>query len=97
MAENTGYSKMPMNTFKNIPKPDANAQHIVGCVKEGGRVTGYKLSDGRILSKEEGIALARQGGIKGVGIATRKGNEYLRSLPDESEGNNLDNLPSITH
>ena len=34
--------------------------------------------------------------LKCVAVATRKGNEYLRSLPDENENNNLGNLPSIT-
>ena len=48
------------------------------------------------MSKEEGVELAKQGGIQGVGVAVRNGTEYLKSLPDESEGNNLDNLPSVT-
>ena len=65
-------------------------------MKEKGKVAGYKLSDGRILSKEEGVALARQGGIQGVGIATNQGTEYLKSLPDGNENNNLGNLPSIS-
>ena len=37
------------------------------------------------------------GEIAGVAVATNKGNDYLRSLPDESEQNNLGNLPSITN
>ena len=49
------------------------------------------------MSKEEGVELAKQGGIQGVGVATRKGTEYLKSLPDDREDNNLDNLPSVTH
>ncbi len=39
--------------------------------------------------------LARQGEIKGVGVASRNGNEYLKSLPDGTENNNLSNLPSV--
>jgi hypothetical protein len=80
----------------DIPKPNADAQRITALVKESGRTTGYQLADGRVISKEEGVRLARQGGIEGVGIATRKGNEYLKSLPDDKEGNNLGNLPSIS-
>jgi len=83
-------------TLKHIPEPKADAQQITALVKEGGRITGYQLSDGRVLGKEEGIQLARQGGIRGVGIAARNGTEYLKSLPDGSEANNLGNLPSIT-
>ena len=82
--------------LKEIPEPKADAQQITALVKEGGRITGYQLSDGRVLGKEEGIQLAREGGIRGVGIATRNGSAYLKSLPDGSEANNLGNLPSIT-
>lgn len=87
---------IPMNTLSQIPAASPGAAHITALVKESGRVTGYQLSDGRILSKADAISLARQGGIQGVGIATRSGNEYLKSLPDGDQGNNLGNLPSIT-
>ena len=43
-----------------------------------------------------GLALAKQGGIYGVAIASRNGSEYLRSLPDGSDSNNLGDLPSIS-
>ena len=89
-------NSLPMNALSEIPTPNANAGHITGLVKEAGRVTGYQLSDGSLLEKSEAVALAKQGGITGVGIAHRNGNEYLKSLPDESESNNLGNLPSIT-
>lgn len=89
-------SKLPMMALQDIPTPNADAQPIVALVKEGGRVTGYKLADGRILSKEQGVDLARHGGIQGVGIAVRNGSEYLKSLPDGSENNNLSSLPSVT-
>ncbi len=93
---NPDLSKLPMMALQDIPKPKADAKRITALVKDGGRTAGYQLSDGRVLSKEEGIRLAREGGIAGVGIATRKGNEYLKSLPDDKEGNNLGNLPSIS-
>ena len=89
-------SSLPMMAMKDIPQPHADAKQITALVKEDGRVVGYQLSDGRVLNKEEGVQLAKQGGIKGVGIAERSGNEYLKSLPDENEENNLGNLPSIT-
>jgi hypothetical protein len=93
---NPDLSKLPMMAMQDIPKPNANAKRITALVKDGGRISGYQLSDGSILSKEEGIRLARQGGIAGVGIATRKGRGYLKSLPDDNESNNLGNLPSIS-
>ena len=95
MDNTQNFQSLPMNTLQDIPNPGADARQIVALVKESGKVSGYKLSDGRILSKEEGVALARQGGILGVGIATNKGTEYLKSLPDGSESNNLGNLPTV--
>lgn len=89
-------SVLPLNTLEQIPAPNADSKEIVALVKSGGRTVGYKLSDGSIVDKSEGIQLAKQGGIRGVGIALNKGNEYLKSLPDVNESNNLDNLPSIT-
>ena len=85
-----------MKALSEIPTPHADAQHITSLVKDGGRVTGYQLSDGSILEKHEAVALAKQGGITGVGVSTNNGNEYLKSLPDDTENNNLSNLPSIT-
>lgn len=90
------YASLPLNTFKEIPTPNANARRITALTKNNGRISGYQLADGMILSKEEAIQLAKQGGIQGVGIATRKGNEYLKSLPDGTENNNLGNLPTIS-
>ncbi|MDF2803398.1 MAG: hypothetical protein K0S61_3301 [Anaerocolumna sp.] len=93
---NLGMSKLPMMALADIPVPNQDAKEIVALVKTSGKVTGYQLSDGRVLDKEDGINLARQGGILGVGIASRKGSEYLKSLPDGTENNNLGNLPAIS-
>lgn len=87
---------LAMNTLDDIPTPKNNAKEIVGLVKSSGRITGYQLSDGSTVSKQEGVALAKDGEIKGVGIAHRKDTEYLKSLPDGTENNNLNNLPSIS-
>ena len=84
------------NALDDIPNPTSDAKDIVALVKDSGHVSGYKLSDGSIVNKEEGIQLAKAGGIKGVGIAHRRDTEYLKSLPDKDESNNLSNLPSIS-
>lgn len=88
-------SDLPMMAMKEIPQANSDAQEIVAVTKENGRVSGYKLSNGQFLSKQEGVNLARQGGIQGVGISSRNGNEYLKSLPDNTENNNLSNLPVV--
>lgn len=79
-----------------VPTPKADAKEIVGLVKSSGRISGYQLSDGSTVSKEEGVSMAKAGEIQGVGVAHRKDNEYLKSLPDGSENNNLGNLPSVS-
>ena len=80
----------------DVPSPKPDAKEIVGLVKTSGRITGYQLSDGSTVSKEEGVAMAKAGDIQGVGVAHRKDSEYLKSLPDGSENNNLGNLPSVS-
>ena len=79
-----------------VPTPKSDAKEIVGLVKESGRISGYQLSDGTTVSKEEGVAMAKAGEIQGVGVAHRKDTEYLKSLPDGTENNNLGNLPSVS-
>lgn len=89
-------AKLAYAALDEVPQAKADAKEVVGLVKSGGRVTGYQLSDGTNVSKEEGVAMAKAGEIQGVGISHRKDSEYLKSLPDGSEGNNLGNLPSIS-
>ena len=89
-------SSLPLMAMSEIPTPQNNARHITGLVRDGGRITGYQLSDGQVVDKDEGIEMARKGLLAGVGIAVNRGNEYLKSLPDQTEENNLGNLPAIT-
>lgn len=96
MDKNNKNAHLPMLAMKEVPIPNSNAEDIIALIKKSGRVKGYKLSGGRVISKEEGVVLAKQGGIKGVGIAERNGYEYLKSIPDGKENNNLGNLPSIS-
>lgn len=86
---------LPKNINKEIPTPKADANTITKLVKHSGEVVGYELSNGQQVSKEEGIFLAKHGDIAGVAVAQRKGEEYLRTLPDGKEGNNLSSLPTV--
>ena len=88
--------ELAKQTLDQIPQANANAKRIVGLVKEGGRITGYKLSDETFVSKPEAVSMAKQGQIAGVGIAHRGDTEYLKAIPDGSESNNLGNLPSVS-
>ncbi len=95
----TNSSAMPMNlpmqSFKEIPTPKENAETIVGLTKDSGTVTGYKLSNGEVVTKDRAVQMAKEGGIAGVGVAKNGNTEYLRSLPDSTESNNLSNLPTV--
>lgn len=88
--------KLAYAALDEVPTPKADAKEIVGLLKSSGRITGYQLSDGQMVSKEEGVAMAKSGDIQGVGIAHRKNSEYLKALPDGSENNNLGNLPTVS-
>ena len=88
-------SLLALNAFDSIPTPGKNARDITGLVKERGKVTGYQLSDGEFLSKERAVDLAKAGGINNVGVAHRGDAEYLKSLPDENDHNNLSDLPTV--
>ncbi|MCL1804007.1 MAG: DUF3892 domain-containing protein [Eubacteriaceae bacterium] len=85
-----------MNTLTSIPKVSPGAQKITALVRSSGTITGYQLSDGSVLNKAEALRLAKKGGIQGIGIAKRNGNEYLKTLPDGSNKTNLTNLPRVS-
>jgi len=97
MVDNHNTSALPLMAMKEIPEPNNDAATITALVKDSGKVVGYQLSNGLTLDKEGGVALAKQGGIQGVGIAERDGSEYLKSIPDGTENNNLSNLPSVSY
>lgn len=94
MNENISAS-LPKAALDEIPTPDSDAVSITGLVKSSGRISGYQLSDDRIVSREEGVSLAKAGKIKNVGIAHNKDTEYLKAIPDGSEDNNLSSLPTV--
>lgn len=58
-----------------------------------GEICEYVLDSGETISKAEGVAKAKNGEIEGVIVAhSKKGEEYLRTKPDGSEGNNLSSM-----
>ncbi len=70
-------NNLARNTLDQIPTPAPDARNITALVKEGGKVTGYQLSDNTVLDKTQAVELAREGGFRGVGIAHRGDTEYL--------------------
>lgn len=91
-----GKQALVKQTLDQIPQANADAKKIVGLVKESGRITGYQLSDNSFVEKQQAVDMAKEGKIAGVGIAHRGDKEYLKSIPDGTENNNLGNLPSVS-
>ena len=89
-------NELVKQTLDQIPQANANAKHIVGLVKQGGKITGYQLSDNTIVEKQQAVNMAKQGQIADVGIAHRGDTEYLKSIPNDNENDNLGNLPSVS-
>ena len=86
----------PASINKVNPVPDQDAMSITGLIKKSGKISGYQLSNGQQVSKVQGVQMAKDNKIRGVGVAVKQGTEYLRTLPDGDENNNLGNLPSIS-
>lgn len=61
-----------------------------------GDITDIMLDNGNVYSINEAIMMARDGLIEGVNVGRAKnGREYLRSDPNGTEKDNLDNLPAF--
>jgi hypothetical protein len=61
-----------------------------------GDITDVMLENGNVYSINEAIMMTRDGLIEGVNVGkARNGREYLRSNPNDSEGDNLDNIPTF--
>lgn len=82
---------------KVVSEGGENAERITKLIKHDSEVVGYELSSGRHISVSEAINMAKANQLDHVGVSTSKdGSEYIRSLADGDESNNLGNLPSIT-
>ena len=67
MDNNFG-QELARQTLDQIPQADANAKHIVGLVKRGGKITGYQLSDNSFVEKQQAVSMAKQGQIAHCGV-----------------------------
>ena len=67
---------------------------IVQTIKNSsGEIMEYVLETGERVDKAQGVLRDKNGEIDGVIIAhSKKGEEYLRTKPDGTEGNNLSSM-----
>lgn len=92
-----GQEFLAYHANKVVSEGDENALSISMRIKHNQEVVGYVLSNGKEVSMEEAIEMAKENRLNHVGVAVSKnGEEYIRSLADGDESNNLTNLPSIT-
>jgi hypothetical protein len=63
---------------------------------QDGDITDVMLENGNVYSVDEAIMMTRDGLIQGVNVGkARNGREYLRSNPNDSEGDNLDSMQTF--
>jgi hypothetical protein len=63
---------------------------------QDGDITDVMLENGNVYSVDEAIMMTRDGLIQGVNVGRAKnGREYLRSNPNDSEGDNLDGMQTF--
>ena len=53
---------LPANINIMNPVPNKDAKTIMKLIRTNGKISGYQLSDGTVLSKADGVALAKPDG-----------------------------------
>ena len=59
---------LPANINIMNPVPNKDAKTIMKLIRTNGKISGYQLSDGTVLSKADGVALAKQRAATAVNI-----------------------------
>lgn len=81
---------------KVVSEGGVNAQAITKRIKKDSEVVGYELENGEHITVKQAIEMAKSNQLQHVGVSISKdGSEYIRSLADGDESNNLGNLPCI--
>jgi len=60
-----------------------------------GANTHYRLSDERIVTRADAVAMCKRGELPGYHVVVINGVEYLRDNPDTREEDNIDSQPDI--
>lgn len=75
---------------------DSKSKIIKVKKNQDGDITDVMLENGNVYSIDEAIMMTRDGLIEGVNVGkARNGREYLRSNPNDIEGDNLDSIPTF--
>ena len=61
-----------------------------------GTIQQYKLDDGTVIGPEEAVKMVENKELEGYNVSTaRDGSKSIRSNRDDTESNNLDELPEF--
>ncbi len=60
-----------------------------------GNIIAVKTDRGQVYRIEQAIQQVNNGVLKGVQVVNREGKQYLRTYPDQTPENNLDELPEF--
>lgn len=75
----------------------SNKEKVVKVKKnEDGDITYVMLENGSVYSADEAIIMTKENQLEGVNVGKAKnGREYLRSNPNDTKDDNLDNRPTF--
>lgn len=62
---------------------------------EKGANTHFRLSDGRVVTREEAAVMVENGELPGYHIYKKEGVKYIRDNPDKMVSDNIDNQPLV--
>ncbi|MPN26081.1 hypothetical protein SDC9_173503 [bioreactor metagenome] len=61
-----------------------------------GDITDVMIDNGSVYSINEAINMVKEGSLEGVNVGkARNGREFLRSNPNDKDGDNLDSMPTF--
>lgn len=91
-------SEMNQNLNNNISNQSNKVSIVAVHKNQAGIITDFKLSDGRILDKQQAVMVAETEGIDGVNVGRTRGKDHtkmLRANPTNDVSKALDNLPTF--
>lgn len=94
------------NNLKSLPRISTDLEEgrkipsdelsIVAVRREGSNVYEFKLNTGEVITQSQAVSMVKDGKLKGYTTGTSVcGEEYIRSLQDDSTDNNLSSMPEF--
>jgi len=82
-----------LNNGRQIPSDSLN---IVAVRRQGSDACAFKLNNGEVITQPQAVDMVKSGELKGYTTGTSVyGEEYIRSIQDDSTDNNLSSMPEF--